>query len=411
MDGKYRNLVGISSVGRPSKINPVKKPETLRFVFHDFKNRKEKRGEAISPPALKAYGFLWKFQIYPRGNEESSTDVEYISCFLNYVGDNNRKPTVGVAIRCKRSKWQFEERTFSKGMCIGRPNYYYRENILDIFLEEDGSLVFKVDLQISIDSKRVWYPEELQKHAVLNELYQNAPDKTADVVFVVEGKEYHAHKNILSCRALALFDLCEEYEGEQSIPISDMKGETFEKILMFVYTVKLPEIEDATAAVEFLLAADRFDCTDLKLYVESIITDRFLSVTNAAFMLILGDSHSCALLKEAAMDLHASDTDAVMKTEDWHKVQESKRLLTELFKSASGKLAASKNVDVDDNDLNFLDVTSLREQLEDAKLEVDGSREIIIERLKNHQQRKRKRKRDENESESEDEDEDEDEDE
>jgi hypothetical protein len=241
-------------------------------------------------------------------------------------------------------------------------------------------------LQISAGSKRVWYPKELQQQAVLNELYQTASNKTADVVFVVEGNEYHAHKMILSCRALALFDLCKEYQGEQqSIPISGIKGATFEKILVFVYTVKLPDIEDATSAVELLLAADRFDCTDLKLYVESIITDRFLSVTNAASMLILGDSHSCALLKAAAMDLHASDMNDVMESEDWPKVEESNRLLAELLKSAGNKLAASKNVNAVEYDVNanLLNVTTLRGLLEDTHLEVDGSLEIIIERLKN----------------------------
>jgi hypothetical protein len=384
MDGKYRNLVGISSVGRPSKINLVKKPETLRFVFHDFKNRKEKRGEAISPPALKAYGFLWKFQIYPRGNEESSTYEENVSCLLHYVGDRNRKPKVNATIRCcDEHKHTFEEaRTFSKESETWE-DYIDRQDMLEDLLEKDGSFVVEIDLQIS---SKVWYPKELQQQAVLNELYQTASNKTADVVFVVEGNEYHAHKMILSCRALALFDLCKEYQGEQqSIPISGIKGATFEKILVFVYTVKLPDIEDATSAVELLLAADRFDCTDLKLYVESIITDRFLSVTNAASMLILGDSHSCALLKAAAMDLHASDMNDVMESEDWPKVEESNRLLAELLKSAGNKLAASKNVNAVEYDVNanLLNVTTLRGLLEDTHLEVDGSLEIIIERLKN----------------------------
>ena len=61
--------------------------------------------------------------------------------------------------------------------------------------------------------------------------------------------------------------------------------------------------------------------------------------------------------------------------EDWAKVMESNRLLGELLKFCNAKKSSA----VDD-----LDVTSLREQLLEANLVIDGSREILVDRLKGH---------------------------
>ena len=253
-------------------------------------------------------------------------------------------------------------------------------------------MVIEVDLQIAADSKRIWYPKELQQHDILTELYHDASSDTADVVFKVGEKEYHAHKSILSRRAKALFELCKEHEGEGPIPIPGVEEETFQKILEFVYTVKTPQIEDDEAtATEMLVVADRFDCTHLKLFVESTITDKILTASNAATLFVLADSHSSALLKEAAMNLYASNPSAVKENfKGWSRVEESKRLLKELLEWVTFKFISSNNSTADktaqNTDIDHLDVTSLREKLEEAKLEPDGSREILVERLKKHKE-------------------------
>jgi hypothetical protein len=61
-----------------------------------------------------------------------------------------------------------------------------------------------------------------------------------------------------------------------------------------------------------------------------------------------------------------------------------------LLKFVSFKLASSKNGEITNSTIQgnaaatieHLDVTSLREQLQDEKLDLDGSREILVERLK-----------------------------
>jgi len=111
------------------------------------------------------------------------------------------------------------------------------------------------------------------------------------------------------------------------------------------------------------------------MFVESTIVEKFLDTSNAAEMLVLADSHSCPLLKEATMKLYCNDAGVVMESEGWSHIEESPRLLVELLRfcnckvvkqqSSSSSAAAavvSDNQNAVDDVTNF-DVTSLRERL------------------------------------------------
>ena len=397
MAGQKRKYVGTASVGDAPK-QLLENVETMRFVFHNFKDLEQKREESVQSPPLEAFGYLWRVIVYPRGNPISSSEPEYISCCLQYVGDVKYKPAAKIVFRCKDySRKTYETRVFNDNeKVLGVSSYLKRKEVLEEYLEADGSLILEVDLQITVDSKRVWYPKKLQQEEVLVQSYSDSSNATSDVIFVVEGMEYHAHKIILSLRAKTLYELCKEQyitsdDDQPRVPLSHIKGETFRKILEYIYTINTtPNIDNEASSTELLIAADRFDCTQLKLYVESTIVDKFLTTENAASMLVLGDSHSLALLKEAAMNMYASDQIAVQESEGWSRVEESQRLIMELLKSVGLKLTSSKNgktpaTAIQGNaaaSIEHLDVTSLREQLQDKKLDLDGNREILVERLK-----------------------------
>jgi hypothetical protein len=97
----------------------------------------------------------------------------------------------------------------------------------------------------------------------------------------------------------------------------------------------------------------------------------------AAGLLLLADSHSCGLLKEASINPYMTDSKGFMNKDsndnnNWEELQESAKLSTEL-------LVYTNSDDVDD-----FDVTSLRERLQMVDLDMDGSREILVEQCKNH---------------------------
>ena len=92
----------------------------------------------------------------------------------------------------------------------GRNEFLKREGVLSNYLEEDGSLlVIEVDLQITVDSKRVWYPKKHNQEEPLMKLY-SSPDSFADVIFTVCGTDYPAHMTILSLCAKALYEVYKE---------------------------------------------------------------------------------------------------------------------------------------------------------------------------------------------------------
>ena len=226
------------------------------------------------------------------------------------------------------------------------------------------------------------------------ELYEGGSSKTADVTFSVGNKTYQAHKSVLYLRCKKLYEIAEDSGDDLTpIPILSTREAIFRKLLEFIYMVRTPIIRSSEIAVELLVAADLYECVPLKLYAESFLVDKCLTTETAASFLVLADSRSCPLLKEAAINLFLDKTEAVQKSKDWHQIEESERLSKELL---AVPMSVTKSCVVDKNDgsppidqaaeqLDFaeqLDVTSLREELEEFGYPLDGTRELLVERYK-----------------------------
>ena len=261
-------------------------------------------------------------------------------------------------------------------------------------------------------------------------LYESI-EETSDVTFLVGPSKVvqHAHKNILAVQARDLYDLVITEESSSSSPKAKAKSENaivlqdvdvnaFEVFLKFVYGI-LPDMinaengedndddddvslrkiarrqrNESKEAVQILLIADRFGCTDLKLHMESYLIRKVLVPSTAARLLLLADSHSLPLLKEACMDTYILDPTTVQQSEvDWNQLQESTKLLVELLNYATtassdgGRKRYSSYINDGKGTLavaDEYDVTSLRERLEAYDLDLDGSREMLLQRWKNY---------------------------
>jgi len=358
----------------------------VEFTVYDFEDRKEKRGEPIESPIVNAHGYEWGIWVYPRGEITSSTDFEQISCFLHI--QTQCDVTVEYNVRCKELSWKSTPIGYSLTQNKwGYLDLVMRESVLKNYLEEDGSFVIKFDIQVSAKNEHFWYPKELQRQDILVELYHDASSTTSDVVFSVGKTIYQAHTNILALRGKKLYEIANECDNtnDMPIPILSMREEIFKNILEFIYTVKMPEVENEGKATELLVAADRYEVVDLKLYIESIVVDKFLTAGNAASLLILADSHSCALLKEAATNLFVTDPKTVKENaEAWSKITESRRLLEELLDTLMCSNEPVEEAHNFTSKIDQMDVTTLRKDLEEANLELDGSREVLLDRLKTH---------------------------
>jgi hypothetical protein len=154
----------------------------------------------------------------------------------------------------------------------------------------------------------------------------------------------------------------------------------FRSIVRHIYTGDWPVVStavvDADVVAQIMLtSADCFGCTNLKHYFESVFVEKFLNKDNAADMLLLGESHTCALLKEAAIKIYLEHADAVMDRDGWKCVKESNMLLAELFSHHK------QSIQADDTE-EGQSVTELRDRLLKRGRDVDGSREMLVKRLK-----------------------------
>jgi BTB/POZ domain/MATH domain len=388
---KRRKIVGKTLVGEPRKVSSGRF-ETLIFEFADFSSRSEKRGESVFTEPLSAHGYKWRLQLFPRGDNQSKKDAEFVSVYLNLVSPG--PVSASFTICCGKKKSSISKpNVFKDGSkSWGYADWIRRSDFIDDkndYVDENGTATILVDIDVYVNAGKVWYPASKELDQDFSSLLQCKSSK--DVSFTVESSEVRAHAVVLELRAFALFEIVKMRKGNSSIDIPNMKSSTFERIIQHVYgALNLDRISDELdleGMKELLVAADRFGCTHLKLVVESKLTESFLDVSTTATLLLFADGHSCALLKEAAMNIYIKDPEAVKKTNDWKLVVESTPLLLELLDAATlgtGGPPLDKKKAFTTEEVALLDVTSLRERLEAANLDLDESRETLVKRLSQH---------------------------
>jgi hypothetical protein len=128
--------------------------------------------------------------------------------------------------------------------------------------------------------------------------------------------------------------------------------------------------------------ANRFGCKGLKLAAEAELAASGITVNTAADMIMFGDAKNCALLKEAAIEFFAANLESVMSSSGWANIRESAALLAEVMEVlATRKKRPAPANESDERDYKRMRVSSLRRQLDEKGLDVDGSREMLISRL------------------------------
>jgi speckle-type POZ protein len=388
--GELLTTMKVSTFGIRKELSPV---ETLRFQIHEFGKLTEAKGESIELPSLPAHGYQWHIRVYPRGHRDSDEEEEAVSVFLR-IADPGVDSTVDTQFTFKVGPERHTlAHTFSKNM-RGFFNLIERETLHNTadnkFLLPNGTLVIDVDIQVYVELPPVWYPKPITDHSkFLADLLESSC--CSDVTFRVGNQDFRLHRNVLASRAPALFQMIDQ--PDQIIALDDdddddfVDADTFRSIVRHIYTGDWPVASAAAvvdadvAAKTMLISSDRFGCTNLKQYYESVIVEKFLNKDNAADMLLLGDSHTCALLKEAALKICHEQAAAVMDTDGWKRVKESSALLEELF-AASCHHRQQNNNPADDATEGQSSVAELRDRLLKRGRDVDGSREMLVKRLK-----------------------------
>ncbi|CAN6318452.1 unnamed protein product [Urochloa humidicola] len=311
-------------------------------------------GKAIKSRPFLVGGRKWYVKYMPNGYE--SENIDFISLYLEL--DNNVaeavKATAKFSLLDQDGKpvpsYSLTTRliNFTEKRCWGYPSFIKREVLEKSEYLKDDSFTVRIDVTVMKDIHTqdtpvvVVPPSDMHRH--FGDLLSSKDG--ADVRFQVHKKTFPAHRSILAARSpvfkKALLGRMKEGFTTNAIPIDDMEAEVFGALLTFIYTDKLPDMEEEEESAmlqHLLVAGDRYNLERLKLICEDKLCNH-ITTGSAASILALAQQHNCHGLKEACLDFLSTSTtlNSFMETEDFEYLTKNcPNILKELLsKGASG---------------------------------------------------------------------------
>ena len=209
-------------------------------------------------------------------------------------------------------------------------------------------------------------------------------EESADVVFQVGGQQgtatnkraktsptnFHAHRLVLRQCAPQLWQMCLGARGE--VPINDITPEIFRHLLHYIYGGTVEEEDLEESAKDIIDAADRTGVVSLKMEAEAYYVQfNRINMNNMVDELVYAHSKNLALLKEAVMDFAAKNSGEVREKLSRDDVPREVR--ADLTEAVNGGAYGS---------YDSLGVSELRMRLEERGLDIDGSKQAMINALR-----------------------------
>lgn len=155
-------------------------------------------------------------------------------------------------------------------------------------------------------------------------------EKFSDVTIIVGQHKFHVHKVILISRSpvfLAMFENDMKEKKENKIEICDMKHETVQKMLYYMYAGEFDhDIEDS--AGDLLAAAEKYEIDELKTTCGKVLS-KSVTIDNALEILILADLYKVNDLKNKALNLIVSHLKDMVESPMFKTVSKSYQHLVE----------------------------------------------------------------------------------
>ncbi|GBM11914.1 Speckle-type POZ protein [Araneus ventricosus] len=139
-----------------------------------------------------------------------------------------------------------------------------------------------------------------------------------DVKLCSESKTFPAHWFILNARSpvfRAMFKSNMKERAKDRIDIEDLKPDTVRRMLLYMYTDSLEELQWETAS-ELYVAAEKYQITTLKDKCSSFLKTN-LSLTNACEVLLLADLHQDKELKSTVQDFILENDKSIINSSEW----------------------------------------------------------------------------------------------
>ena len=374
--------------------------KTINVCYHDF----TKIDSEKTSPEFTFGGNTFQLEI--GDDEDERTSTGYVSLFLENTSDTSDEAidvdvffSVRSANGTETVRTNTRRHTFSM---YGETKCVYdfaTRSTLRKSLYHAGTLIIQVWMKLPGDTvppQNEFVPSNPIRE---NMLAIFGDEESSDVVFEVSGDTsqentenkkakysttFHAHYSVLQCNAPVLADMCKSFRGKAtSLLIEDVTPTVFRQVLYYVYGGEVEQDEKRYAlfrrnAKEIIDVANKYGIVHLKLKAEVYyVRSTIITTDNVIDKLLYADSKNCALLKEAAIDWLVKNAADVMDDEVCLD-----NVPNYTMNDLLAATARANNMDYDANDYNLKSVGELRSILHNRGLDIDGSRKMMIARLR-----------------------------
>ncbi|CAN6165567.1 unnamed protein product [Urochloa humidicola] len=299
-------------------------------------------GNGIRSGMFSIGGHSWYIIYYPDGFDAKNADYIRFSVVLDHpIPQNGVKAQMKFSLLDQAGEPvpQFTQTGTMLLFTSTKPDWAFLRYIKRYDLESSPYLKhdkfsIRCDLTIvkhirpvttTVDSLTV-PPSNLHQH--LGDLLANQVG--VDVTFQVGDEQFRAHRNVLATRSVVFMaELFGPMKEGVTTPvhIDDMEARVFKTMIHFIYTDRLPRMEEGDKilmAQHLLVAADRFCLDRLKLICEEILRGS-ITIDIAATTLVLAEQHGCEGLKKACFKFIKSpgNLKAVMATDGFQHLKNS----------------------------------------------------------------------------------------
>ena len=357
-------------VGSPAAKFPMDDVKLIHF--HNFESLTTVKGEFVESPEFMCAGHQWKLRLYPGGCEntvhtpEESIDGMMAVYLVSVFTAKCTNVTVDYSFNVK--KWDGSNSsiyyrdmhddvsvthfmgndmyvTFSSDSpYCGESNFTTRDTVLkeSSNVLNHGSLTIEVRIRLPPDV--YCYDDKPQTSLRDNMLKVYLEENSEDVAFKVKGMIIKAHRTVLRAHVPELAELCETYDLSNPMPITDVKPETVQLMMDFVYGTHVQvetwkeqanDLLDSEKQNQSILrAAAKYGFSSLRMKAEAWIVKLYeLKVDTAIECLLYADGNNLSLLKDATMKFITRNGSNVVESDSFSLLRESPALMTEVMKA------------------------------------------------------------------------------
>jgi hypothetical protein len=159
----------------------------------------------------------------------------------------------------------------------------------------------------------------------------------ADVTLVADGKEIQVNNFVLSAQSevfRAMFEQNYSEKQTQRVNITDVDYDALHALVRFMYLPELgDEINNATAALNLMMAADKYKVLPLKELCERRVS-KLLALNTILTVADVADKANASTLLANCVDFIAKNVIELTSIPDWYKFKNAKvlRLVIAAFK-------------------------------------------------------------------------------